>query len=81
MVDLGLVHDWDPEDFDDTLSSYKLFSALELRGDKSVQVRLHFIVDCGSRREYVKRTMQWMMGENGMLEEGNGHRTLPRSAM
>ena len=71
MVDIGLVHDWDPEDFDDTLATFKLFSALELRVDKTVHVRLHFIVDCGARREYFTKTLGWMLGQNNTLEEGN----------
>lgn len=71
MVDIGLVHDWDPEDFDDTLSTYKLLSGLELRSVKSCRVRLHFIVDCGARREYVSKTLGWMLGKNGKLDEGN----------
>ena len=71
MKDVGLVHDWDREDVDDSLSSYKILSALEMRSNKSEHVRLHFIVDCGARREYFRKVLGWMLGENGRLDEGN----------
>ena len=71
MKDVGLVHDWDREDVDDSLSSYKILSALEIRSNKSEHVRLHFIVDCGARREYFRKILGWMLGENGRLDEAN----------
>ena len=70
-VHIGFVNDFDGEDADDNISAIKAAADLQIRTNKSTNVQLHYIMDCGARRQYFDEMLGWLYSQDCTLPNGN----------
>ena len=69
-VRIGFINDFDGEDSDDNISALKTAAELQMsKGDTFVE--LHYIMDCGARRQYFQVMLGWLFSEENTLINGN----------